>query len=67
MGMEPFSSEGSPSRQDLPLPECITSPGTMSGFHPRRMPELRVACPATDGAAQRYRVPLWRAFKGEPS
>lgn len=22
----------------LPLPDCVTTPGTMSGFHPRRMP-----------------------------
>ena len=47
-----------------PRPECITSPGTMSGFHPRRMPELRIACPASENTAQRYREPLWRPFKG---
>jgi hypothetical protein len=45
------------------LPECITSPGTTSGFQPRCMPPLPVACPALDGAAQRYREPLWRPFK----
>jgi hypothetical protein len=58
-----FSAKGAPARQDPPLPECVTSPGTMSGFHPRRMPALRVACPASEGAAQRYRKPLWRPFK----
>jgi len=34
----------------------------MSGFNPRRMPMLRVACPSGDGE-QRYRKPLWRTFK----
>lgn len=62
-----FSSEGAPSRQDPPLPECVTSPGTFSGFHPRRMPELRIACPTSGGASQRYREPLWRAFRAKRS
>jgi hypothetical protein len=62
-----FTSEGAPSAQDPPPPECITTPATMSGFHPRSMPSLRVACPAGDDAPQRYRMPLWRAFKeGRP-
>lgn len=58
-----FSAEGAPSAQDPPLPDCVATPGTMSGFHPRRMPALRVACPASEGATQRYRKPLWRPFK----
>jgi hypothetical protein len=62
-----FSSEGAPSRQDPPLPDCVATPGTMSGFHPRRMPALHVACPASEGAAQRYRKPLWRPFKAGTS
>ena len=62
-----LSSEGAPSRQDPPLPDCVASPGTMSGFHPRRMPALQVACPASAGAPQRYRKPLWRAFKAKRS
>lgn len=67
VALDLFSSEGAPSRQDPPLPDCVASPGTMSGFHPRRMPALRVACPASDGAPQRYREPLWRAFKAKRS
>ncbi len=67
VALDLFSSEGAPSRQDPPLPDCVTSPGTMSGFHPRRMPALRVACPSSDGAPQRYREPLWRAFKAKRS
>ena len=55
------------SALDPPLPECVTSPGAMSGFRPRRMPALRVACPASEGAAQRYRKPLWRPFKEDTS
>jgi len=62
-----FSSEGAPPAQDPPLPACITNPGTMSGFHPRRMPALRIACPANAGGAQRYRMPLWRDFEGKRS
>ena len=58
-----FTSEGAPSTQNPPLPECVTTPGTMSGFHPRRMPALGVACPASEGEAQRYRKPLWRPFE----
>ena len=49
------------TRQD-PRPECTEAPGTMSGFHPRAMPALQVACPATYGSAQRYRKALWRPF-----
>jgi hypothetical protein len=63
IALDLFSSEGAPSTQDAPLPECVTSPGTTSGFQPRRMPPLPVACPAAAGAAQRYREPLWRPFK----
>jgi hypothetical protein len=54
---------GPPSRQDPP-PECVTSTGTTPGLHPRRLPELRLACAVTEGAAQRYRLPLWRAYEG---
>ena len=48
-----------------PALECVTTPGTLSGFRPRRMPSLQVACPANAGALQRYRNPLWRAFKAD--
>ena len=67
LALDLFTSEGAPSAQDPPLPECVATPGTMSGFHPRRMLALRIACPAGDGAPQRYRMPLWRAFKEGPS
>jgi hypothetical protein len=60
--LDRFSSEGGPPRQDPALPECVEAPGTMSGFHPRAMPMLRVACPTADGTGQRYRKPLWRSF-----
>ncbi len=58
-----FSSEGAPTRQDPPLPDCVAWPGTLSPFDPRRMPALRLACPSSDGAAQRYRQPLWRTYE----
>jgi len=47
-----------------PLPECVGGPAGMPRLDPRPMPALRLACPAPqDGAAQRYRQPLWRSFK----
>lgn len=58
-----FSSEGAPAAQDPLRPQCVTSPGAVSGFLPRRMPSLAVACPAKEGVAQRYRGPLWRPFR----
>ena len=57
-----FTAEGAPARQEPPRPECVSTPGSMSGFNPRRMPVLRLACPS-DGMEQRYRKPLWRTFK----
>jgi len=36
----------------------------MPRLDPRPMPPLMLACPAPhDGAAQRYRMPLWRSFE----
>jgi hypothetical protein len=61
--LDVFTGEGAPPRQEPPRPDCVTTPGTMSGFNPRRMPMLRVACPSGDGMEQRYRKPLWRSFK----
>jgi hypothetical protein len=61
--LDVFTAEGAPPRQEPPRPDCVTTPGTMSGFNPRRMPMLRVACPSGDGMEQRYRKPLWRSFK----
>jgi hypothetical protein len=58
-----FTSEGAPAAQDPPLLECVTTRGTMSGFHPRPMPSLLLACTSSDAARQRYRKPLWRAFE----
>ncbi|HEU5177326.1 MAG TPA: hypothetical protein VFU24_07715 [Burkholderiales bacterium] len=46
-----------------PLPECVTTPGTMPSLRPRPVPALPIACPASAGKAQRYRRPLWREFK----
>jgi hypothetical protein len=47
-----------------PLPECVSEPAGMPRLDPRRMPELRLACPTPqDGTAQRYRQPLWRNFE----
>jgi hypothetical protein len=58
-----FTSEGAPAAAQYPLvPECVTTPGTNSEFHPRPMPSLLLACPSSDGAQRRYRKPLWRAF-----
>lgn len=62
--MEPTSD---PTATAPPVLDCVTTPGTMSGFHPRPMPSLLLPCPASDGALQRYRKPLWRAFKAGPS
>ena len=47
--------------------ESVTTAGALSGFRPRRMPSLLLACPAPEGALQRYRKPLWRAFKSGAS
>jgi hypothetical protein len=60
--MDRFSSEGAPSRQD-PLPTCVITPGTMSGFHPRRMPSLPVACRKRRRAATLSKTPL-ACFQG---
>lgn len=47
-----------------PLPlECVYGPAETPVLAPRAMPELRLACPAKPGAAQRYRMPLWRLFE----
>ena len=48
-----------------PVPlECITEPAPMPRLEPRPMPALPLACPAPRaGAAQRYRMPLWRLFE----
>lgn len=62
--LEVFTAEGAPSRQDPALPECVTGSETPSKFHPRNMPALRLACAVEPGAEQRYRMPLWRTFKG---
>jgi hypothetical protein len=36
-----FTSEGAPAAaQYPPVPECVTTPGTISEFHPRPMPSL---------------------------
>jgi hypothetical protein len=36
----------------------------MPRLDPRRMPALQLACPTPqDGAAPRYRMPLWRSFE----
>jgi hypothetical protein len=67
IALDLFSAEGAPSRQDPALPELHLEPWDDVGFRPRRMPTLQVACPASDGATQRYREPLWRAFKAERS
>jgi hypothetical protein len=62
-----FTSEGAPCKGD-PLPHCVPEPGEIPKLDPRRMPQLRLACPGDqDGAAQRYRLPLWRAFEGMAS
>ena len=66
LALDLFTSEGAPSTPDPRRPACITSPGTVPPLVPRRMPALRIACPASEGAAQRYRKPLWRPFKAEP-
>jgi hypothetical protein len=54
------------ARRRLAL-ECVTTPGAMSGFRPRPMPPMLLACPTTDGALPRYRKPLWRPFKSGAS
>jgi len=65
--LDVFTAEGAPPRQEPPRPECVSTPGTMPGFNPRRMPVLRIACPSGEGMDQRYRKPLWRNFKpGKP-
>jgi hypothetical protein len=43
-------------------PDCIEGPGGMPTLDPRRMPQLRLACPSQDGK-KRSRAPLWRSFK----
>ena len=58
-----FSSEGAPAARDPLRLLCVSTPGVNSGFDPRRMPSLALACPAQDGAEQRYRGPLWRPFR----
>jgi len=64
LGMKPASDQ---AVAVPPALDCVTTPGTMSGFHPRPMPSLLLACPSSDGAQQRYRKPLWRTFKAGPS
>ena len=64
LDMKPSSDQAA---ADLFVPECVTTPGTISEFHPRPMPSLLLACPSSDGAQQRYRKPLWRTFKAEAS
>lgn len=61
--LDTFSSEGAPVPRDPLRLLCVSTPAVNSGFHPRHMPSLAVACPAKEGAAQRYRGPLWRPFK----
>jgi hypothetical protein len=57
-----FNSEGAPMVD--PLPECVEAPAGMPVLDPRRMPALLLACPEPQGgAAQRYRMPLWRNFE----
>jgi hypothetical protein len=47
-----------------PLLDCVYGPAEMPKLDPRPMPALPLACPAPqDGAAQRYRMPLWRRFE----
>ena len=49
-----------------PIPrsfECVEGPAEMPLLAPRFMPPLRLACPSKPGAAQRYRMPLWRLFE----
>ena len=42
---------------------CVEGPAAMPHLDPRPMPALMLACPAPrDGAAQRYRNPLWRRY-----
>jgi hypothetical protein len=44
--------------------ECIEGPAPMPKLDPRPMPALPLACPKPGaGAAQRYRMPLWRLFE----
>jgi hypothetical protein len=44
--------------------DCVDVPATAPRLEPRRMPALQLACPAPrKGAAQRYRMPLWRLFE----
>jgi hypothetical protein len=44
--------------------DCVDGPVVPSTICPRPMPALRLACPAPRaGAAQRYRMPLWRLFE----
>ena len=60
-----FSSEGAPSPADHRSdgrPDCIDTPGGMPRLYPRRMPQLRLACPSPDGE-KRSRPPLWRSYK----
>ena len=66
LALDLFTSEGAPSTPDPGRPVCIASPGTVPPLVPRRMPALHIACPASEGAAQRYRKPLWRPFKAGP-
>jgi hypothetical protein len=56
-----FSSEGAPSPAET-RPDCIETPAAMPLLAPRRMPQLRVACPSEDGQ-KRSRTPLWRPFE----
>lgn len=56
-----FSSEGAPSPREL-RPDCVDIPGGMPRLAPRRMPQLRLACPPQDGE-KRSRAPLWRSYK----
>ena len=56
-----FSSEGAPSPAET-RPECIETAAGMPRLAPRRMPQLRVACPSDDGG-KRSHTPLWRPFE----
>jgi hypothetical protein len=47
-----------------PALECVEGPAPMPRLAPRPMPPLRLSCPLPgDGAARRYRMPLWRRYE----
>jgi hypothetical protein len=43
--------------------DLFTSEGAPSELEPHAMPASPLACPAQEGATQRYRMPLWRKFQ----